>query len=101
MRATTTSSARIPTHLNSYALFGEAYYNITPELKLTGGLRWTDDQKHFVDIPSELLVWAMAIRSKAYVDQLEQVHRPRRRELDAETSLHRSKSVLCIVCPWL
>ena len=24
-------------------------------MKLTGGLRWTDDQKHFVDIPSELL----------------------------------------------
>ena len=36
--------------------FGEAYYNVTHDLKLTGGLRWTDDQKHFVDIPSELLV---------------------------------------------
>jgi iron complex outermembrane receptor protein len=27
-----------------------------PDLKLIGGLRWTDDQKHFTDIPSELLV---------------------------------------------
>jgi iron complex outermembrane receptor protein len=25
------------------------------DLKLTGGLRWTDDQKHFVEIPSEVL----------------------------------------------
>jgi iron complex outermembrane receptor protein len=45
-----------PYVLNSYAGFGEAYYNVTKELKLTAGLRWTDDQKHFVDIPSELLV---------------------------------------------
>jgi len=45
-----------PYTLNSYAGFGEAYYNVTHDLKLTGGLRWTDDQKHFVDIPSELLV---------------------------------------------
>ncbi len=45
-----------PYALNSYAGFGEAYYNVAPDLKLTGGLRWTDDQKHFVDIPSELLV---------------------------------------------
>jgi iron complex outermembrane receptor protein len=44
-----------PYVLNSYAGFGEAYYNITPELKLTGGLRWTDDKKRFIDIPSEVL----------------------------------------------
>jgi outer membrane receptor protein involved in Fe transport len=44
-----------PYVLNSYAGFGEAYYQVVPELKLTGGLRWTDDEKHFVDIPSELL----------------------------------------------
>ncbi len=45
-----------PYTLNSYAGFGEAYYKVAPDLKLTGGLRWTDDQKHFVDIPSELFV---------------------------------------------
>jgi len=44
-----------PYVLNSYAGFGEAYYNITPDLKLTGGIRWTDDRKNFIDIPSELL----------------------------------------------
>jgi len=41
-----------PYKLNSYAGFGEAYYQVTPELKLTAGLRWTDDQKTFWDIPS-------------------------------------------------
>ena len=43
-----------PYTLNSYALFGELNYNITPTLKLTTGLRWTIDKKHFVDIPSEV-----------------------------------------------
>jgi iron complex outermembrane recepter protein len=44
-----------PYRLNSYAAFGEAYYNITPELKLTGGLRWTYDGKVAPQIPSWLL----------------------------------------------
>lgn len=30
----------------SYAVFGEATYAITPRLKFTGGLRWTYDQRH-------------------------------------------------------
>jgi iron complex outermembrane recepter protein len=41
-----------PYVVNSYAGFGEAYYQVIPDLKLTAGLRWTDDQKHFIDIPS-------------------------------------------------
>ena len=45
-----------PYVLNSYAGFGEAYYNVFNDLKVTAGLRWTDDQKHFTLIPSELLV---------------------------------------------
>ena len=45
-----------PYTLNSYAGFGEAYYDVLKDLKLTLGLRWTEDQKHFTDIPSELLV---------------------------------------------
>jgi iron complex outermembrane receptor protein len=44
-----------PYVLSSYALFGELYYDILPDLKLTAGARWTEDQKHFIDIPSELL----------------------------------------------
>ena len=41
-----------PYDLSSYAGFGETYYRIAPDLKLTAGLRWTDDQKTFYDIPS-------------------------------------------------
>ena len=58
-----------PYTLNSYAGFGEAYYNVTPDVKLTGGLRWTDDQKHFVDIPSELLVAGYGYPITGVVDQ--------------------------------
>jgi outer membrane receptor protein involved in Fe transport len=32
--------------VKSYAGFGEVYYNITPNLKFTGGLRYTEDKKH-------------------------------------------------------
>ena len=45
-----------PYVLNSYAGFGEVYYNLLHDLKLTAGLRWTDDQKHFLQIPSWLIV---------------------------------------------
>ena len=41
-----------PYHLNSWAGFGEVYYQVAPEVKLTGGLRWTDDSKQFWNIPS-------------------------------------------------
>ncbi|HEV2560763.1 MAG TPA: TonB-dependent receptor [Rhizomicrobium sp.] len=58
-----------PYVLNSYAGFGEAYYDILPELKLIGGLRWTDDEKHFTDIPSELLVPGYGYASTGVVNQ--------------------------------
>ena len=45
-----------PYTLNSYAAFGEVSYNILNDFKLTSGLRWTEDRKHFIDIPSELLI---------------------------------------------
>ncbi len=31
--------------LSSYAAFGEVYYQLTPDLKVTGGLRYTEDKK--------------------------------------------------------
>jgi outer membrane receptor protein involved in Fe transport len=58
-----------PYTLNSYAGFGEAYYNVFSDLKLTTGLRWTEDQKHFVDIPSELLVAGYGYPSTGVVNQ--------------------------------
>jgi iron complex outermembrane receptor protein len=42
-----------PYRLNSFAGFGEAYYQVTPDVKLTGGVRWTDDSKTFFNIPSQ------------------------------------------------
>jgi outer membrane receptor protein involved in Fe transport len=58
-----------PYVLNSYAGFGEVYYNILSDLKLTGGLRWTDDQKHFVDIPSQLITQGYGYVITDVVDQ--------------------------------
>jgi outer membrane receptor protein involved in Fe transport len=41
-----------PYRLNSWAGFGEVYYQVRPDLKLTGGLRFTDDEKTFTEFPS-------------------------------------------------
>ncbi len=43
-----------PYVLNSYAAFGEANYNLFNDLKLTAGVRWTEDRKHFSLVPSWL-----------------------------------------------
>ena len=45
-----------PYRLESWAAFGEAYYNISDRLKLTGGLRYTRDKKQFTLVPSQLLL---------------------------------------------
>jgi outer membrane receptor protein involved in Fe transport len=45
-----------PYRLSSWALFGELYYQLTSDVKLTGGLRYTDDKKTFDVIPSWTLV---------------------------------------------
>ena len=58
-----------PYALNSYAGFGEAYYDVFSDLKLTAGLRWTEDQKHFTLIPSELLVPGYGYPSTGVVNQ--------------------------------
>jgi outer membrane receptor protein involved in Fe transport len=58
-----------PYTLNSYAGFGEAYYNLTDDLKFIGGLRWTDDQKHFVEIPSELFTQGYGYPITGVTDQ--------------------------------
>jgi len=58
-----------PYTLNSYAAFGEGYYDIFKNLKLTAGLRWTEDQKHFTDIPSELIATGWGYPSTGVVNQ--------------------------------
>ena len=45
-----------PYRLNSAAGFGEIYYNVTPSMKLTAGLRYTDDNKSFTPVPTQLLL---------------------------------------------
>jgi outer membrane receptor protein involved in Fe transport len=51
-----------PYKLISYAVFGEAYYNLTRDLKLTAGLRWTVDRKQAPRIPS----WVLASQTVGY-----------------------------------
>src|SRR6185437_11384052 len=58
-----------PYGLNSYAFFGEATYQLASDLKLTGGLRWTKDEKHFTLIPSELTISGYGYPSIGVVDQ--------------------------------
>ena len=45
-----------PYELESWAAFGELYWNISEDVKLTAGLRYTDDSKHFTPAPSQLLL---------------------------------------------
>ena len=45
----------VPFRLNSEAVFGEAYYNITSDLELTAGARLTHDEKRQVNLPLQLL----------------------------------------------
>ena len=58
-----------PYSFDSYAGFGEVYYDVAKEVKLTGGLRWTDDRKHFTSIPSELLAAGYGYLSVGTIDQ--------------------------------
>jgi iron complex outermembrane receptor protein len=58
-----------PYVLNSYSGFGEAYYQVLDDVKLTAGLRWTDDRKHFVEVPSETLVPFWGYPISGTVDQ--------------------------------
>nr|WP_314429031.1 TonB-dependent receptor [uncultured Brevundimonas sp.] len=45
-------------HTRSWAIFGEAYWDISPDMRLTAGLRYTDDRKVSTPYPSQLLLGA-------------------------------------------
>ena len=45
-----------PYRLESWALFGETYYNLDADLKFTAGLRYTHDKKSFTIVPSQVLL---------------------------------------------
>jgi outer membrane receptor protein involved in Fe transport len=50
-----------PYKLTSWAGFGEVYYQVTPDIKLTGGLRYTSDTKTFTPIPTQLLLSTLLV----------------------------------------
>jgi outer membrane receptor protein involved in Fe transport len=45
-----------PYELESWAVFGEGYWNIREDLRLTAGLRYTNDEKTFTPVPSQVLL---------------------------------------------
>lgn len=60
--------------VQSWALFGEGYWDIRPDLRMTVGLRYTDDQKITTPYPSQLLMGATldgseSVSSGGYVSQ--------------------------------
>ena len=58
-----------PYRLHSWAGFGEVYYQVAPDVKLTGGLRWTDDSKSFTEIPSWTIIAGKGYPVTGIVDQ--------------------------------
>jgi outer membrane receptor protein involved in Fe transport len=52
-----------PYRLESFAVFGEGYYDITQDLQLTVGLRYTDDRKEQDNTPTALFVPTTAARA--------------------------------------
>ncbi len=53
--------SRNPYKLESWAGFGEVYWNIRDDLKLTAGLRYTDDEKTFIPVPTQVLLSPMIL----------------------------------------
>lgn len=45
-------------HTRSWGVFGESYFDLTPEWRLTAGLRYTNDRKVSTPYPSQLLLGA-------------------------------------------
>ncbi len=45
-----------PYNLESFAVFGEGYFDVTDDLQLTVGLRYTNDEKEQLNIPTYLFV---------------------------------------------
>jgi iron complex outermembrane receptor protein len=62
-----------PYSLESTAAFGELYWNIRDDLKMTVGLRYTDDRKSFIPVPSQALnsrsLTSGALVSKGYPEE--------------------------------
>ncbi len=70
--------------VKSYAVFGEAYFDITPTLKLTGGLRYTEDKKHIETASGTFVLGPYFIGD----EKIRQGHWPRHRQLESRPVLH-------------
>ena len=59
-----------PYKLKSWAAFGELYWNLSDALKVTAGLRYTDDRKTFIPVPTQVLLakgsWNGGVVNKGY-----------------------------------
>jgi outer membrane receptor protein involved in Fe transport len=58
-----------PYRLSSWAAFGEAYYQVASDVKLTGGLRFTNDTKNFWEFPSWVLIGGKGIPQEGEIHQ--------------------------------
>jgi len=62
-----------PYKLKSWATFGEVYWKVLDNVKVTGGLRYTDDRKRFVPVPSQVLLapgfWAGGTVNHGYPEK--------------------------------
>jgi len=58
-----------PYQLDSWALFGEVNYQILPDVKLIGGLRYTDDKKDFQVFPSWADIVGMGLPQAGDISQ--------------------------------
>ncbi len=57
-----------PYEMESTAVFGELYWELNHQLKLTAGLRYTEDEKTFTPVPSQVLL-APGILAGGYVSK--------------------------------
>jgi iron complex outermembrane receptor protein len=57
-----------PYRLSSAGYFGELYWKVTDTLKVTAGLRYTDDNKTFTPVPSQLLL-APSVLGGGYISR--------------------------------
>jgi outer membrane receptor protein involved in Fe transport len=62
-----------PYKLKSAAAFGELYWQASDALKVTAGLRYTDDKKTFIPVPSQVLmargIYAGGVVSRGYPEK--------------------------------
>ncbi len=58
-----------PYKLKSTAIFGEMYWEVSDALKVTAGLRYTDDRKTFTPVPTQVLLSRQPITGGGFVNR--------------------------------